>query len=373
MSHSPKVCLIATLICAAVLPARASQDEPASAHPSARLRPVYPPLRTAREQQLLLARLDIGPWRVEGVSPRNDRQLSSPAARQQLEFAVTRGGGRQQSLQTSLSPMSAGQLRSELFLYRDKFNPVPTRVWTDGGISPRSRPWTSQPGSARLAEGPAPDLFGANSATEREARLLARLLDEIAPGTARDLRILVGRTGTQEESPFAAAKTGAQAVMVGTVAADGGCALAAGASPGLAGAPVVTAVGQWAGPVGWGALAAYEGFTVWQWQAGYMTDRQFTRHQAHFVGGVAAGAAVGWAGAKAGALAGGAIGALFGPAGIPLGVGIGAAVGALGGGVLGGTAGSRVSTMGLRSVFEFHDRQREAEYLQFVRQHYGVP
>lgn len=104
-----------------------------------------------------------------------------------------------------------------------------------------------------------------------------------------------------------------------------------------------------------------------------MTDRAFTRNQVHFVGGLAGGAAGGWAGAKAGAIAGGFIGAIFGPAGVPIGVAVGATVGAVSGGAIVSTMGSRLSLQGIHSVFQFQDRKREAEYLRFLKQHYGVP
>jgi hypothetical protein len=321
--------------------------------------PSYPPLRTAREQQAQLAAVGVGPW----------PNRANPSAEQRIRRALDRGsaGGRQGS-RTRLSQEMLGQLRTELSLYHgDTISQERVRAWTD---SVQARLFAgSHQVPVRGPAGSGPEIFGSLSSEESEARLMARLLDEIAPGTARDLRVLAGKAGTPGEGLFAAGKTGSQAVAAGSVMLDGARSVA----PSLTAGPVMATLGQWTGPIGWGALTAYEGFTVWQWQAGYMTDRQFTRHQAHFMGGLAAGAAAGWAGAKAGALAGGAIGALFGPAGVPVGAAVGAAVGALSGGVLGGTAGSRLGTMGVRSVFEFQDRRKEAEYLRFLQQHYGVP
>jgi hypothetical protein len=134
----------------------------------------------------------------------------------------------------------------------------------------------------------------------------------------------------------------------------------------------LTKISRWAGPIGWVALAGIEGFKVWQWTAGYATDRQFYTGQAHFWGGLAGGLAGGWAGFKAGALTGAAIGTLFGPEGTPVGAGIGGFVGAIGGCFGGGYIGARGVGSAVGTYFEFKDREQEAEYVRFLRQHYGL-
>jgi hypothetical protein len=132
-------------------------------------------------------------------------------------------------------------------------------------------------------------------------------------------------------------------------------------------------VSRWAGPVGYMALAGIEGFEVWQWNAGYQTDRQFATGQAQFWGGLAGGVFVGWAGAKSGAIAGGIIGGFFGPEGIPIGVGIGFVIGGLGGGAVGGYWGSAAASRATTAFFEFKDHHQEAEFFRFVCAHYAAP
>jgi len=284
------------------------------------------------------------------------------------------GAEQQQTSLTLLTPEMIRELQTELALFHDRrLNLVQVRAWTESVHRRllRSSDAGTGPRAARLHNSIAAP-FG-SFADSGDSRLFDRFLDDIALGTSRDLQILAGKTGTPEENLFAAGRTSTQALLLGSLALDSGHSLVTGIAPATAGTPVMSAVGQWVGPVGWGALAAYEGFTVWQWQSGYMTDRQFTRHQFHYMGGLAVGVAGGWGGAKAGAVAGGFIGAVFGPAGIPIGVAVGATVGAVSGGIVASTVGSRISLHGVHSVFEFQDRKREAEYLRFLQQHYQGP
>ncbi len=132
-------------------------------------------------------------------------------------------------------------------------------------------------------------------------------------------------------------------------------------------------VSRWAGPVGWMALAGMEGFQIWQWNAGYQTNRQFYANQAQFWAGLAGGVTFGWAGAESGAFAGAAIGSCFGLEGIPIGAGVGFVVGGLGGGAAGGYLASQAAGFAASAYFEFKDHDQEAEFVRFVCLHYGVP
>jgi hypothetical protein len=208
--------------------------------------------------------------------------------------------------------------------------------------------------------------------SEQEKGLLRILADEAFPGISDDMRLLQEENFGSTQTWYVLGKTGSAVVVTGALAAEGGVSLLNTLSPALTQGPCLLAISQWAGPVGYGALGVYEGFTVWQWGSGWMTDRQFARHQAHFLGGVGLGVAGGWAGAKAGAVSGGLVGAFFGPAGIPVGATVGATVGLIGGGVAGGLVGSGLSRHGVNRWFEFKDQQQEAEYIRFLRSHYGL-
>jgi hypothetical protein len=226
---------------------------------------------------------------------------------------------------------------------------------------------------ALAAERPSPLTRAAGvMGTTSRVGMSAWLLVQSLPETYQDIRLLLDPQTRARDVYLRLGQHGTQMIAGGLPLIEGGMAVAARLSQQVAQSSRLMAISRWAGPVGCVALAGTELFMVWEWGAGYRTDRQFYTGQAHFWGGLAGGMAGGWAGAKAGAAVGGGIGAFFGPEGIPVGAGIGAVVGALGGGVAGGYAGSQAFGSGASMYFEIKDRQQEAKRVEFIYAHYGA-
>jgi hypothetical protein len=246
---------------------------------------------------------------------------------------------------------------------------------THRAFSAPKRPGEGLPRQSLPGAGPGdwklPDLGSARS--DQEKGLFRLLADEAFPGIFEDVQGLSRDSLGAPQALTVVGKTSTAVVVTGAAVAESSLTLIGSMTPSVVQGSTFLAISQWAGPVGYGALSAYEGFTLLQWDAGYMTDRQFARHQANFLGGVAMGVAGGFAGAKAGAVTGGLMGAFFGPAGIPVGLTVGAAVGLVGGGLAGGITGSAVSRQGMNRLIEFHDHKQEEEYLRFLRSQYSPP
>jgi len=196
------------------------------------------------------------------------------------------------------------------------------------------------------------------------------LVLDTAPAVYEDVRFITRGGATPEGSLLSLGQHGSELVMGGAWLAEGGLATASRFSRVVALGSRLQAVSRWAGTVGHLALAAYAGFTIWQWGAGHITDRQFYGQGAQLAGGLAGGVVGGWTGFKAGAGTGALIGVWFGPAGPPTGAVIGGAIGLIGGGLAGGYVGSSLSGYGVSSYFEFKDKEQEAAFAQFLRAHY---
>jgi hypothetical protein len=199
------------------------------------------------------------------------------------------------------------------------------------------------------------------------------LLAESAQPVYSDLMTLIDPAGRTRENYSHLFRHGSGAIAGAALFTGGAISATSSLSRTLGQSSRLATVSRWAGPIGYMALAGIEGFEVWQWSAGYQTDRQFATGQAQFWGGLGGGVLFGWAGAKSGAIAGGFTGGFFGPEGVPIGAGIGFVIGGLGGGALGGYWGSVAASRATTAFFEFKDRHQEAEFFRFVCSRYAAP
>jgi hypothetical protein len=213
----------------------------------------------------------------------------------------------------------------------------------------------------------------ARSAGIAQTGVAVWLLADSAPAVYEDVIGLRDPAARSEEAYLRLGRHSTEVVAAGALIIEGGIATASNLSRAVAQSSRLMAVSRWAGPLGWMALAGMEGFEVWQWNAGYKTDRRFYTGQAQILGGLAGGVVFGWVGAKSGSLVGGTIGAFFGPEGIPIGAGIGFVVGGITVGAAGGYVSSWAAASATNTYFEFKDQQQEAEFVRFVCSHYGVP
>ena len=131
--------------------------------------------------------------------------------------------------------------------------------------------------------------------------------------------------------------------------------------------PRLTSPRFWGRAGGYAAAAygLYEGgTTLYQWNAGTMTNREAIRRGSGAAGGMAAGAA----GAYAGAWAGGAVGSLLGPGGTAA----GAVIGGIVGGGAGYLAGDVAANAAANQYFTLQDAAQAKELRNFVYRHYGL-
>jgi hypothetical protein len=132
---------------------------------------------------------------------------------------------------------------------------------------------------------------------------------------------------------------------------------------------VIRIGGQAIAIAGAAGLVVYWGYTVYEWNTGEISTRQFLTSSASLGGGLAGGSA----GALAGVWAGGEIGSIFGPVGTTAGLAIGGIIGGVSGGIVGGGA----AKLGLSSYYQFEDnkfgRRQQKELVQFLARYYSTP
>jgi hypothetical protein len=155
-------------------------------------------------------------------------------------------------------------------------------------------------------------------------------------------------------------------VMSGAGLTVGGMARVGQSFSSLQGSSRMMMAGKWGGRAGVAGFVAAEGFVLWQYASGTMSDRQFVANQATLGGGIVGSLSGAWAGAKGGAGAGALIGSFFGPPGTAVGASIGGTIGAIGGGLAGGYVGA---TMGLNQAsrsYHLHDQEQEERLAEFL-------
>jgi hypothetical protein len=204
-----------------------------------------------------------------------------------------------------------------------------------------------------------------------EVGLGIMLLFQATPALYGDLSELADAKSGGEKAWLRVGENGSLALGGGLMTVSGAINIGSGFSQAVAGNSRLMAVSRWSGRVGTAAIILAEGFALWQYQRGWMTERQLWTAQSSLAGGVVGGAAGAWAGAKAGTLVGGGIGAIFGPEGIPVGMAIGGAIGGIGGALGGSYLGSTWATRGVESYYAFKNKDTERRFDEFLYAHYG--
>jgi hypothetical protein len=158
----------------------------------------------------------------------------------------------------------------------------------------------------------------------------------------------------------------------GSMALGGGLLAASGSAKvaeALGYAGKLERLSRWGGRLGVAATAlggvALGSALLWQYQSGYLTDRQMARISISTAGGMLAGAGGAWGGAMLGA----ALGTMI--AGLP-GTALGGTVGGVLGGLAGGWTGHTLASTGVESYFEMHDGKMEEKRINAVYAFYGV-